>query len=146
MSIESILEGALNGIKNFITHILPSSKHLLDLALIIVNGIKHFVDSPLIDVLTALIPGDVDDHIKDLIRAKLPVILVDLKLASDETGKTAEDIIKDGIGAIQSMPIKAKSVTLQSVWQLLSDEITQSGVNLTSLQKIGQAYYEQSKA
>jgi len=42
---------------------------------------KVFVDSPAADILTALIPGDVDDKIKDLLRAKIPVILSELKLA-----------------------------------------------------------------
>lgn len=146
MSIESILEATISSIKNFIEKILPSSKKLLDLALIIVNGIKTFADSSVTDIITVLIPGDVDDHIKELIRKKLPAIMIDLKLASSEANKVPEEIVKDGIASVQSMSVNVKSVTLQSIWQLLSNEITQSGINLTNLQKIGQTYYEQSKA
>jgi hypothetical protein len=47
---------------------------------LVTENIKNFTDSPVADVLTVLIPGDIDDKIKDWLRAKLPVILTELKL------------------------------------------------------------------
>lgn len=146
MSTKSILESFISWVANFINHILPDSKHLLNIAQVVVNGMKNFVDSGAADVIAALIPGTVDDAILAKIRRVLPVILVDLKLAEDEVSKTCDEIVKDGINAIQSMPDNARSVTLQGIWQLLSNELTDNSINLPSLQKIGQAYYEETKA
>jgi len=146
MSIKTFFEEAAAKIASFIAHILPSSKHLLDIALVVVNNLKDFVDSPAADVVTAIIPGTLDDQIKDFLRAKLPVVLTDLKLVDAAAGLSEADILKTGAAVIQSMPDKAKSVTLQGIWQLLSDEITQEAITLPDLQKIGQTYYEASKS
>lgn len=47
----------------------------VSLAVKIVEAIKVWVESPTADILTAIIPGDLDDKLKDWLRLILPVIL-----------------------------------------------------------------------
>lgn len=145
MSFKSFLQNAIKSITDFISKILPTSKHLLDIALVVVNGIKLFTDSGVADIAAQLVGGNAGEAILTKVRQVLPTIFTDLKLADAEAGKTGDEVLKDGITAIQSMPTKAQSTTLQSVWQLLSDALTEDGVTLSDLQKIGQSFYEESK-
>lgn len=63
----------------------------------VVNGIKGHVDSPLADVLTTVIPGTVDDKIKDWLRKMLPIVLKELNLLNDGIISLSEDkAIKGG--------------------------------------------------
>jgi hypothetical protein len=56
-------------------------KTAVHIGVVITENIKTFVDSPAADILTAIIPGELDDDLKTLLRAKLPGILTELKLA-----------------------------------------------------------------
>ncbi|MGY0037633.1 hypothetical protein [Pedobacter sp. NJ-S-72] len=145
MSLKVILQNIVSKITNFIKSILPSSKQLLDIALEVVTFLKLFVDRPEIDVFTALTKTIKDEKAIALLRIALPKIMVNLKLAIDELGKTPDEILKDGIKVIQGMDKNTKSVTLQSIWQLVSNDLTQDGIKLSDLQKIGQGYYEETK-
>lgn len=50
-------------------------KEKVSLAVVIVENIKKFIDSPVADAITAIIPGTVDDQIKEKLRVFLPVLL-----------------------------------------------------------------------
>lgn len=50
-------------------------KEKISIGILIVENIKKFIDSPVADILTAIIPGDLDDKIKDHLRLILPLIL-----------------------------------------------------------------------
>jgi hypothetical protein len=86
-------------LKTFITKIWGEIKSLFDnfpadmqiaihIGVEVTENIKNFVDSPAADILTAIIPGDIDDEIKTLLRAKLPGLLAELKLADSCSGLT----------------------------------------------------------
>lgn len=46
-------------------------KEKLNIVIRVVNLFKQFVDSPTADIITAIIPGDVDDKIKEWLRERL---------------------------------------------------------------------------
>jgi len=86
-------------LKTFITKIWGEIKSLFDnfpadmqiaihIGVEVTENIKNFVDSPAADILTAIIPGDIDDEINTLLRAKLPGLLAELKLADSCSGLT----------------------------------------------------------
>lgn len=50
-------------------------KEKIAIGIVIVENIKKFIDSPLADIVTSIIPGSVDDKIKERLRIILPVIL-----------------------------------------------------------------------
>jgi hypothetical protein len=147
MSLQSILEDALDAAKRFIKWLLPSSKHLLDIALIAVNAMKNFdtANPEILNTIVSLIPGTVDDTILSKLRSYLPELLVRLKWAENEAGKTPDAIIADAAAFINSLPEAEKSAAWQAIWQLLSNELTDNAVAMNDLQKIGQAYYESTK-
>ncbi|MES2593160.1 MAG: hypothetical protein V4608_14860 [Bacteroidota bacterium] len=57
------------------TKIPDEVKEKVSLAVKIVQNIKAFIDSPAADLITSVIPGNVDDNIKIWLRKVLPVIL-----------------------------------------------------------------------
>ena len=81
MSLQTFLSKIWAEIKDLFSGMPAELQIAIHIGVIVTENIKNFVDSPAADVLTALIPGDADDELKDLLRAKLPAILTELKLA-----------------------------------------------------------------
>lgn len=50
-------------------------KDKIAIGIVIVERIKVFIESPVADFVTAIIPGDLDDKIKERLRIILPIIL-----------------------------------------------------------------------
>lgn len=57
----------------------------------VVENIKYFVDSPAADILTAVIPGEADDKLKQWLRATLPEVLNYLGLITDAGIQLSDD-------------------------------------------------------
>lgn len=58
----------------------------------ITEGIKHFLNSGIVDVLTYLIPGDLDNKLIEALRKKLPVIMAqELLLKKAAEGPITEE-------------------------------------------------------
>ena len=81
MSLHSFLTKIWTEIKSLFAGIPSELQIAIHIGVVVTQNIKNFVDSPTADVLTAIIPGDIDDEIKTWLRAKLPEILTELKLA-----------------------------------------------------------------
>lgn len=145
MNIKSFLKYVLDFIKNFIGNILPSSKHLLDVALAVVNTIKT-VDSnnpELLNLLTALIPGNVDEAVLAKVREKLPQWIATITYLDNQADKTPEDLLKEGIDKLKGITdANVYSDALQTLFKLIGYEITDESISYENLQKISQAYYE----
>ncbi|MEB2775249.1 hypothetical protein SYJ56_08010 [Algoriphagus sp. D3-2-R+10] len=66
-------------IKNFIQKWIGVSFDFLKdnsgVAVNVTNKIKEIVESPLADIVTGIIPSDVDDKIKDRLRVIIPVVV-----------------------------------------------------------------------
>lgn len=65
-------------VKKLASKISPELKSHLDIITDAVNQIKNFVGSPLADVLVQIIPGTLDDKIKDWLTVWIPVVLTNL--------------------------------------------------------------------
>lgn len=50
-------------------------KDKIAIGIVVVERIKIFIESPVADFVTAIIPGDLDDKIKERLRVILPIIL-----------------------------------------------------------------------
>lgn len=81
MSLTTFLSKIWTEVKSLFDGIPAELKTAIHIGVIVTENIKALVDSPAADVLTAIIPGDIDDELKDLLRAKLPTILTELRLA-----------------------------------------------------------------
>jgi hypothetical protein len=71
----------------WIARIFTSLKSLINRfvvpSVLVVEALQKWVDDPTADILTAIIPGQVDDHVKDLLRKYLPEVLFSLKLSTE---------------------------------------------------------------
>lgn len=119
MSILSWLKGVLSlFINNFPAFVeklfkkIPEElKEQLSTVIAVVNGVKSFVDSPLSDVLVAIIPSTIDDKVKDWLEKRLPEVLEKLNLINDGVISLSED--------------KAiRGAQLRSVSSVLTEELT----------------------
>jgi hypothetical protein len=81
MSLKSFITKIWTEVKSLFEGIPTELKTAIHIGVVVTENIKNFVDSPAADILTAIIPGDIDDQIKDWLRAKLPTVLTELKLA-----------------------------------------------------------------
>jgi len=88
MSLGSFLKSIWASIKSLFDGLPGEFKTAIHIGVEVVENMKNFVDSPVADVLTAIIPGDIDDKIKAALRAQLPILLTNLKLADATAGLT----------------------------------------------------------
>ena len=96
---------------------MPSNiKTAIHIGVVVTENMKTFIDSPGADILTAIIPGDIDDEIKGWLRAKLPALLCELKLA-DSCGSLTdlEQITACAIKCLQDKSGDLKSAYLHSL-------------------------------
>src|SRR6185312_6911483 len=91
---KTIMKRIINSILSFIKRLLAGLPAILKKAVgvgvTITNAIKNFDDKnpSVADILTAIIPGTLDDTIKDKLRAALPKIVVELRLVQATEGLT----------------------------------------------------------
>jgi hypothetical protein len=87
----------------------------------VTENIKNFVDSPVADIITALIPGETDNQVKEALRKALPVILVQLRLADQcSTASSPDQITACAIKTLQSLTGNLKSASLHSLSVLIA--------------------------
>jgi len=84
MKIPAFIVNLWNAIKRLFTKLPAELKDAVHIGVVLVENIKKFVDSPGADILTAIIPGNIDNVIIAKLRQALPIFLQELKLA-DET-------------------------------------------------------------
>ena len=121
MSLQSFLNRIWNEIKALFSRIEPELQTAIHIGVIVTENIKNFVDTPAADVLTALIPGDADDVIKNLLRAKLPEILAELKLADSCSQLTdPEQITACAVKVLQGLDGDIQSAFLHNLSILIA--------------------------
>jgi len=90
-----------------------------------VNNIKNFVDSPDCDVLTAIIPGTLDDTLKVLLRKYLSDLLKALNTSNNIANlPTLNDQHKAIIQEIQLSPDSARDILYHGIAAKLTEAIT----------------------
>lgn len=116
MSLTSFLTKIWNQIKALFDGIPAELKTAIHIGVEVTENIKTFVDSPAADILTAIIPGDIDDEVKNWLRAKLPTILTELKLA-DSCGQLTDpaEITACAVKVLQGLDGSVKSAFLHNL-------------------------------
>ena len=116
MSVKTFIAKIWTAVKSLFDGIPAEMKTAIHIGVAVTENIKNFVDSPAADVLTAIIPGDIDDDIKDWLRAKLPTVLTELKLADSCSGLSDPTEITDcAIKVLQGLDGDVKSASLHSL-------------------------------
>lgn len=90
-------------------------------AIQIVEAIKKAVDSPVMPVITALIPGNIDDVVLYRLKKALPTVLQRLRIA-DECAKQTDplQVIICAIKNLKDYEPDARAATYHSIATLLS--------------------------
>ncbi|MBK0378577.1 hypothetical protein [Mucilaginibacter segetis] len=121
MSLKSFLNKIWSAIRSLFNSFPADLKIAVHAGVVITENIKNFMDSPLADVLAAVIPGTVDDKLKEILRAGIPQILADLKLADECTGQTdPQEITKCAIRVLQNLDGDIKSAFLHNLSVLIT--------------------------
>lgn len=68
------------GIKNLFNKMIAIQKKAVHVGVSVLENIKKVSDTSIPDILTALIPGDLDDNLVAKLREKLPVWLIQLRI------------------------------------------------------------------
>ena len=110
----------------------------------ITNKIKDFdtAHPEAADLITAIIPGTWDDKLVARLRAALPKIMIDLKLAENVLGKDDVTILLEGIKALQSIAGPSRTVFLNSLSVLIADVAADGEIDLDDLIYLQQWFYK----
>jgi hypothetical protein len=143
MSLQTFLSRIWQQIKSLFEGIPAELKTAIHIGVLVTENIKSFTDSPVADVLTVLIPGDIDDKIKDWLRAKLPVIMTELKLADSCSSLTdPNEITACAIKILQGLDGDVKSAFLHNLSVLIAQVATDGKLSWSDGVYILQWYYE----
>jgi hypothetical protein len=146
MSIQSLLSKIWRSIKNLFAGIPDELKAAVHIGVLVAQNVKLFIDSPAADILTALIPGTTDDRIKDILRAQLPIILTNLRLAEDCREITdAEELTACAITTIQSINGDIKSAFLHNLSILVAQAAADGKLTWSDGVYLLEWYYQQYK-
>ncbi|MEO7216272.1 hypothetical protein [Mucilaginibacter sp.] len=119
-------------------------KTAVHLGVIITENIKNFVDSPLADVLTDIIPGDIDDKIKQTLRAGLPILLTNLKLAQNcRASSDPQEITKCAVKTLQNITGEIKNAYLHNLSVLIAQLAADGKLSWSDDVCIVEWYYQQ---
>lgn len=128
MSLKSFINKLWTEIKNFFDGIPTELKTAIHIGVVVTEGLKTFVDSPAADVLTTIIPGNIDDDLKYLLRVKLPKILTELKLADSCGGLTDPSLITEcAVKVLQGLDGDISSAFLHSLSILIAQVVAGDG-------------------
>lgn len=143
MSLKTVLNKIWDEIATIFNGFPAELKTAVHIGVAVTENIKNFVDSPVADILTALIPGDIDDDIKNWLRAKLPVILTELKLADSCTGLSdPQQITACAVKVLQGLDGDVKSAFLHNLSVLVAQVASDGKLSWADGVSILQWYYQ----
>lgn len=144
MSLKSFIKGIIDAIGNLFRSMKKEAKKAVEFGVNAVNWLKNQdAENPQIaDLITTLIPGTKDDDFKNKIRESVPKILVQLNLVQDTLGKTDEEILKEGIKALQALTAGPRTVFLHGLSVLLAEVYADGKLDLKDLLIVQKWYYD----
>jgi hypothetical protein len=143
MSLKTFLTKIWEQIKNLFSSLPSEVKTAIQIGVLITDNIKAFIDSPVADILTAIIPGNLDDKLKDELRVKLPIILTELKLADKCASLSDQDeITKCALQTLQGITGDAASAFLHSLSILIAQVVSDGKLTWSDGAYILEWYYQ----
>lgn len=143
MSLKTFFNRIFNGIRELFEGLVPEMKQAIGIGVTVVENIKKVIDSPVADILTAIIPGDLDDMIKTQLRAHIPKILIELRLAKDCADETdPEKIVACALRTIQQLEGDYRSAFLHDLSILIAQVAADGKLDWKDGVYILQWYYD----
>lgn len=143
MSIGSFFHNILSKIADLFHKIEPDVKNAIHVGVVITDKINNYVQSPVADILTAIIPGELDDAIKAKVREALPKILGELKLA-DQCGQLTDpnEIVQCAINVLQQIEGDFRAAFLHDISILIAQVAADGKLTWRDGVYLLQYYYE----
>src|SRR5688500_15896141 len=125
MPIDKFLLGIWAAIQRIFKRFPKPLKAAIHTGVIITEQLRNFTDSGVADILTAIIPGDVDDRIKFTLRTELPRIVENLKLAENcANQKDVNAIMKCAISTLQNISKDFEMAFLHSISIMIAQALS----------------------
>jgi hypothetical protein len=121
--MKKLLKGIGEWISNLFHGLLPEIKKAIEIGVTVTEAIKNFdsANPEVADILTTIIPGNLDDAIKAKIREALPKIVVELKLVDATLGLTDPNaIMAAAVKVMQQLDADYSSVFLHNLSVLVA--------------------------
>ncbi len=133
MSLKSFLSQLWADIKNLFNKLPAELQFAAHVAVTLTQNIKTFTNSPVAGIITALIPGDIDDKIRDWLNRQLPDILTGLRLVEAvSASKDPDEITASAIKIIQGMDKNIQNAFLHDLGILIAQEVAKAQNNTLS--------------
>lgn len=145
MSFKSFLRKIGDFFSGLFKSLGPIAKKGLDIGVRITDEIKKFDEEHpgAVDIITKLIPGDVDDRIAAKIREKLPEVMVQLRLVDATLGLTdPNEIVTAGIAVIKQLGGDYKVTFLNDLAIHLTRIASDGKVDIDDALYLAKWYYE----
>lgn len=108
----------------------------------VVEGFKKVVDSPTTDILSALIPGTVDDLIILKLRKALPKALTALKLVEKAGNETSlEGLVRIAAEQVRDLPQDQKSIVLHNIAVMLASYLSDNRLSISEAIMLSEYIY-----
>lgn len=146
MSLGKFLAKIWAEIKHLFDGLPAEFKNAIHIGVTVVNNIKTWIDSSDADILTAIIPGTLDDAIKVKLREALPKILAELKLADNCAQLTdPNEIVKCAVNTLQQLEGDFKSAFLHDLSVLIAQVAADGKLTWQDGVYVLQWYYDNKK-
>ena len=146
MSLKKFFQKIWNAIEDFFQGLLPELKEAIHIGVAVVEKMKEFMATPVPDIITAIIPGDLDDAIKVKLREMLPKIFINLRLAQECSELTDPDeIVACGLRTLNSIEGDFKSAFLHDLSILIAQVAADGKLDWKDGVYILQWYYDHRK-
>ena len=143
IKIPTWLKKIWSTIQKLFNRIPEDLKVAIHTGVLITENIKTFVDSPVADIITLLIPGETDDRIKAMLRKAIPQILVQLKLADSCTEiENPIELTTCAVKTLQSLTGDLKSVFLHNLSVLIAQVAADGKLTWQDGASIMEWYYQ----
>lgn len=123
MSLKTFLHNIWAMISHLFIGLKAEAQKAIHIAAVVTDAIKNFdtANPEAADILTAIIPGTLDDTIKEKLRAELPKIVTELKLVDATRGLTdPNEIMLAATKVIQQLSGDYRSTFLNSLATLIA--------------------------
>ena len=129
MSLKTFLHKIADFFSNIFHSMVPELQKAIAVGVEITDAVKNFdaANPEVADILTAIIPGTLDDTIKQKLREELPKIAIELRLIGATVNVTdPNEIMLNAVKVIQQMSGDYKSAFLHD-FSILAAQVAADG-------------------
>jgi hypothetical protein len=143
MSLRIFLRHMWLSIKNLFDKVEAEVKKDVVVAITVVQQVKAVVDSPVADIVTALIPGNVDDQIKARLREILPKLILELSLVESVTDiEDQNERLQVILDKLKLSSDAVKNAFYHSLASIILEKLSDGKLSWSDAVAISEYYYQ----